>query len=166
MKESKIPECESIPGFVNIPCSRRGFCAVDLDKLDASSVSSPASSPQPPTSPNPLAGSGLDQVDAAGRKPTRAISPDWQPSYVNLEDTDILPVLLASSRPADDSHDFWKPKSVRGGSGSRNSVSGCPVYDSPRNSGSPAVQRRSMSNSSGSDTQVKINISYTYGSNY
>ena len=138
---------------MNIPCSRRGFCAVDLDKLDACSASSSASSPQPP-SPPPAATS-TDQVDTTGRKPTRATSPDWQPSYVNLEDTDILPVLLASSRPADDSHDFWKPQSVRGGSSSRNSGnSACPVYDSPRNSGSPAVQRRSMSNSSGSDTQV------------
>ena len=152
MIESRIPECGSIPGFVNIPCSRRGFCAVDLDKLDASPASSSASSPHPLTPPP--AGSNLDQVDAAGRKQTRTTSPDWQPSYVNLEDTDILPVLLASSRPADDSHDFWKPKSVRGGNGSRNTSSGCPVYDSPRNSGSPAIQRRSISNSSGSDTQV------------
>ena len=142
-------------GFVNVPCSRRGFCALDLDNAE----------PDAHVDPNP--DPDQDQVDEVTS--VRCLSPEWQPSYVNLEDTEIAPVLLASSRPADDSHDFWKPKSVR-------RLRTCPVYDSPKSQADPsaeflalrcavlpaaaaaaaavAVNRRSVSNSSGSDTQV------------
>lgn len=156
-----------MPGFVNVPCSRRGFCLEldstslpDVTKLDDSSMEA------------------TDEVDCP--VPRRVVSPDgydWQPSYVNLEDTEIAPVLLASSRPADDSSDFWKPRSVASGQQQQQQQSDLsqPVYDAPANSKiddhplllefpgfryaiqlpGNVLERRSISNgSSGSDTQV------------
>lgn len=174
-------------GFVNVPCSRRGFCLELLPSLIADKLDSSCD-------PD-------DQVDG-GRALASPEGYDWQPSYVNLEDTEIAPVLLASSRPADDSSDFWKPKSVASGNKGRrqpSAESGCSV-DEPLLPSSPlstlttedknkknrtealgdnpllmefpgfrygiqlpagvggALERRSISNgSSGSDTQVRNN---------
>jgi len=158
-----------MPGFINIPCSRRGFCleldGLIVDKLDSS------------CDPD-------DQVDggepsSSGRGVASPDGYDWQPSYVNLEDTEIAPVLLASSRPADDSSDFWKPRSVASGSQKNQSnsnkdeeislgINHKSVEDNPLlmefpgfryaiqlPAASAVLERRSISNgSSGSDTQV------------
>lgn len=164
-------ETESLmPGFVNMPCSRRGFCLdsaslPEVVKLDDSCVEV------------------TDEVDCPVR---RVISPDgydWQPSYVNLEDTEIAPVLLASSRPADDSSDFWKPRSVASGQQQQQIEPIQPVYDAPTNSKADdnplllefpgfryaiqhpgnVLERRSISNcSSGSETQVRTNDAFVF----
>ena len=180
-----------VPAFVNVPCSRRGFFSdFDLDKLDDDRRQEQSDTADP-------AGSLSDHVDGrlesdscdlaarlATRLPARLPASDWQPSYVNLEDTEIAPVLLASSRPAGDSHDFWKPQSVRRGAGGAaqrvsSQLDPGPLYDSPKAddhslmdfafrydavpvgaaaaaaAAAAAVERRSGSNSSGSDTQVR-----------
>lgn len=146
-----------MPGFVNVPCSRRGFCLDSTDQVDGCPVKRVTTSPD---------------------------GNDWQPSYVNLEDTEIAPVLLASSRPADDSSDFWKPKSVASvqqlqkqiyDAAAADAAAACSnskADDNPLSvefpgfryaiqlPGNVLLERRSISNgSSTSDTQV------TYGDN-
>ena len=174
-EDSPGDETESLmPGFVNVPCSRRGFC-LELDSVSLDSVGDSE-------------GQTRDEVDRPAtirQQQRRVTSPegcyDWQPSYVNLEDTEIAPVLLASSRPADDSSDFWKPRSVASG---QNLLLEQPVYDAPNNSkasddnplllefpgfryaiqlpGNVLMERRSISNgSSGSDTQVNRRLGTT-----
>lgn len=154
---------EAIPGFVNVPCNRRGFCLEDLisDLPEAAAAAATET--------------GTDEADGAGRAAPSPDGYDWQPSYVNLEDTEIAPVLLASSRPADDSSDFWRPRTV-GDKRAKGDAAGQPVYDAPAKHGASAApktpddnplvsefagyryampERRSISNgSSGSDTQV------------
>ena len=160
-----------IPGFVNIPCSRRGFCEFDSDlvKLETEEEQScPVS--------KTTQGNNRNQCDLIKAAAELKIPPDgydWQPSYVNLEDTEIAPVLLASSRPIDESHDFWKPRSVASGDNQSSfHADTSPVYDSPKTEDNPLLEfpfryggilpanagRHSMSNSSGSDTQVKGNF--------
>lgn len=169
-----------MPGFVNVPCSRRGFClelvsANDLPEVGKLNESCSSNSDQPTT----------DEVDHVKRVMSPDGGYDWQPSYVNLEDTEIAPVLLASSRSADDSSDFWKPRSVASGGRQQQKQQPVeplqPVYDAPHNNSksmdvdnplllefpgfryammqlpgnNALMERRSISNgSSGSDTQV------------
>ena len=142
-------------GFVNVPCSRRGFCdfGSGLDKFESNQVSADASK-------------CVQKIKRDTRRECPSNKQDWQPSYVNLEDTEIAPVLLASSRPIDESQDFWKPKSVASAESSLHV--GSPVYDSPKTDDNlllefpfrcallPPIGRRTMSNSSGSDTQVDL----------
>ena len=182
--ETKEPGPLEMPGFVNIPCSRRGFCleldsANDLPDVGKLNESCGSSSEQTTT----------DEVDHVKRVMSPDGGYDWQPSYVNLEDTEIAPVLLASSRPADDSSDFWKPRSVASGGRQQQKQPQQqlveplqPVYDAPNNNNNKSIdadnplllefpgfryammqlpgnnalmERRSISNgSSGSDTQV------------
>lgn len=184
---TKEPQPLEMPGFVNIPCSRRGFCleldsANDLPEVGKLNESCGSSSEQTTT----------DEVDHVKRVMSPDGGYDWQPSYVNLEDTEIAPVLLASSRPADDSSDFWKPRSVASGGRQQQQQQLAeplqPVYDAPNNNNNnksidvdnplllefpgfryammqlpgnnALMERRSISNgSSGSDTQVN----YTQG---
>lgn len=185
---TKEPQPLEMPGFVNIPCSRRGFCleldsANDLPEVGKLNESCGSSSEQTTT----------DEVDHH-HVVKRVMSPDggydWQPSYVNLEDTEIAPVLLASSRPADDSSDFWKPRSVASGGRQQQQLGEPlqPVYDAPNNNNNKTIdvdnplllefpgfryammqlpgnnalmERRSISNgSSGSDTQVNYTSRY------
>ena len=129
-KEEDTPSTvQSMPGgFVNVPCSRRGFCLELLPHLLGDIGDSVGTEEEPSGSSNSggssNAGDCPTNVESAielqlrncGAMAVAASATDgnydWQPSYVNLEDTEIAPVLLASSRPADDSSDFWKPKSV------------------------------------------------------
>jgi hypothetical protein len=159
-----------IPGFVNIPCSRRGFCEFDSDDLDKLETE------QEQSCPVSSQGNNRNQCDLIKAVAELKMPPDgydWQPSYVNLEDTEIAPVLLASSRPIDESHDFWKPRSVASGDNQSSfHADTSPVYDSPKTEDNPLLEfpfryggilpanagRHSMSNSSGSDTQVKDNF--------
>jgi hypothetical protein len=126
-------ESPSMPGFVNVPCSRRGFCLELLPHLlgpigdsveETGSSSCSGGSSNSGDRPDSVMDGGSGDIQTQLRNcafaasllaPSTDGNYDWQPSYVNLEDTEIAPVLLASSRPADDSSDFWKPKSVASG---------------------------------------------------
>jgi len=132
--EEESDESPSMPnGFVNVPCSRRGFCLELLPHLlgpigdsveETGSSSCSGGSSNSGDRPDSVMDGGDIQsqlrncalaASLLAPPPSTDGNYDWQPSYVNLEDTEIAPVLLASSRPADDSSDFWKPKSVASG---------------------------------------------------
>ena len=155
----------NMSGFINVPCSRRGFfCELDsdLDKLAGEATEAQVAAL--------VAGEAKKvdhrvqlsvKTDVAAAASASPDGYDWQPSYVNLEDTEIAPVLLASSRPIDESHDFWKPRSVN------NSLLrvASPVYDSPKTASNNNNNNNNNNNSSSSSSSNNNNTSSNNNNN-